>query len=142
MTANQALNRGYNLIVAGILVLAGLAFGTVGFSETDLPDKLDDFGLLAVGVIALVWYLVGSNRFKRSLVPLGLVVVALVVQILGVYLEVGDKEAFGDNIGGMFLFLPSLVFTGYQYWRTGKLLASGEAAQPASVKTEDRIRVG
>jgi hypothetical protein len=142
VTANQALNRGYNLMVGGILVLAGLAFGTVGFSETDLPDKLDDFGLLAVGVVALVWYLIGSNRFKRSLVPFALVVVALVVQVVGVYLEVDDKEAFGDNIGGMFLFLPSVVFTGYQYWRTGKLSATEEAAPAASEETEDRLRVG
>ena len=122
MDAESALNRGFNLLVTSILGLAGLAFGTVGFTEKDLTDKLDDFGLLAMGLITLVWYLMGSNRTKRTIVPVVLVVIAVLVQFVGVGFEHDDKEAFGDNIGGLFLFIPALVTVFYQYWRTGKLL--------------------
>jgi len=122
--AASALNRGFNLLVTSILGLAGLAFGTVGFTEKDLTDKLDDFGLLAMGVITLVWYLMGSNRTKRTVVPVVLIVVALAVQFVGVGFEHDDKEAFGDNIGGLFLFIPAVITVIYQYWRTGKLLAA------------------
>jgi hypothetical protein len=66
LTATQAINRGYNLMVAAFLLSAGLAFGTVGFAENDIADKIDDFGLLIVGLTAVVWYLAGRGRFSRS----------------------------------------------------------------------------
>jgi hypothetical protein len=127
MTVQEAVNRGYNLLVCSIVILAGAAFGSVIVNEAELNDKLDDGILLAVGVIALVWYLWGTNRVKRSWIPILCVVLALVGQIIGVLLEKDDKEAFGDNIGGMIIYLPTLVFAIYQYVRPPKL----EASQPA-----------
>lgn len=50
MKAADALHRGFNLLIVTILELAGAAFGTVGFTETDTPDKIDDFGLLAIRI--------------------------------------------------------------------------------------------
>jgi uncharacterized membrane protein YGL010W len=130
LDAESALNRGFNLLAVTILALAGLAFGTVGFTENELPDKLDDFGLLAVGAIALVWYLAGSSRTRRTIVPVVLIVLAAVVQFVGVGLEHDDKQAFGDNIGGLFLFIPAVITVIFQYWRTGRLLgASVEGRQ-------------
>lgn len=132
VSAESALNRGFNLLATTILGLAGLAFGTVGFTETDLPDKIDDFGLLAVGAVTLIWYLAGSNRTRRTVIPVALLVLALLVQFLGVGLEHDDKEAFGDNIGGLFLFIPAVITVTFQYFRTGRLLsgASAPAAAP------------
>jgi hypothetical protein len=127
MTVQEAVNRGYNLLVCSIVILAGAAFGSVIVNEAELNDKLDDGILLAVGVIALVWYLWGTNRVKRSWIPILCVVLALVGQIIGVLLEKDDKEAFGDNIGGMIIYLPTLVFAIYQYVSPPKL----EASQPA-----------
>lgn len=129
--AESALNRGFNLLTVTILGLAGLAFGTVGFNETDLPDKIDDFGLLAVGAVSLVWYLAGSSRAQRTVVPVVLIVLALLVQFLGVGLEHDDKTAFGDNIGGLFLFVPAVITVIFQYFRTGRLLQGASATAPA-----------
>jgi hypothetical protein len=81
MTLQNAINRGYNLLACTVLALAGLAFGTVVFEEADLLDKVDDIGFLVIGAVAITWYLVGRNRFKRSLVPIVLSCIAIIVQL-------------------------------------------------------------
>jgi hypothetical protein len=39
-----------------------------------------------------------------------------VVQIVGVIIEAGDEKAFGDNIGGIFLWIPLLALALLQYF--------------------------
>ena len=82
MTLQNAINRGYNLLACTALALAGLAFGTVVFEEADLLDKVDDIGFLVIGAVAVIWYLVGRNRFKRSLVPIVLSGIAIWLAVL------------------------------------------------------------
>jgi hypothetical protein len=115
VTVSEAINRGYNLMLTAFLALGGIAFGTVITEETDLPDKVDDAGFLILGIVAVIWYLT-SKKTQRSIVPVILAAVAVVVQIVGVVLEFGDEKAFGDNIGGMFLFIPLLMFASLQYF--------------------------
>jgi len=105
-------------MVSGFLFSAGLAFGTVGFAESDLADKIDDFGLLIVGLVAVVWYLAGRGRLSRSIVAPALVVAALAFQLLGVLLERDDPTAFGDNIGGILFFVSFSALALWQ-WRRG-----------------------
>jgi hypothetical protein len=54
MTAKDAINRGYNLMMTAFLALGGIAFGTVITQEGDLPDKIDDAGFLILGIIAVI----------------------------------------------------------------------------------------
>jgi len=121
MTAEQALNRGYNLMLTAILVLTGIAFFSGGIRENDFTDKLDDAALLALGIILLVWYLIGQNRFSRSWIPVVIVLLALPVQIYGLLNEISDKEAVGNDYGGMFIYVPLALFTLYQFLRPPKL---------------------
>ncbi len=88
ITAREARDRGYNLMVAALVIIGGLAFGIPAFREAETADKLDDFALLGIALLTLIWYRVGRQRFQRSLVPLGLVVNALFVfvPLLGVAL--------------------------------------------------------
>lgn len=95
--------------------LGGIAFGTVINQEGDLPDKIDDAGFLILGIIAVIWYLTGAKT-ARSIAPVVLAAVAVVVQIVGVIIEAGDEKAFGDNIGGMFLWIPLLALALLQYF--------------------------
>ncbi len=124
MTVDQALNRGYNLMLTAFLLLTGLAFTSGGIRENDLTDKLDDLGLLALGIILLVWYLMRENRLQRSLVPVLMVVLALFVQIYGLLNEISDKEAVGNDIGGMFIYVPLVFFALYQYLRRPRVEAT------------------
>jgi hypothetical protein len=108
-------------MLTAILLLTGIAFFSGGIRENDLTDKLDDAGLLALGIILLVWYLIGQNRFSRSWIPVVIVLLALPVQIYGLFSEISDKEAVGNDYGGMFIYVPLALFTLYQFLRPPKL---------------------
>lgn len=131
MTIQNAINRGYNLLACTALALAGLAFGTVVFEEADLLDKVDDIGFLVIGAVAIIWYLVSHNRFKRSVVPLGLSGIAIIVQVVGLVVEKDDPASFGDNIGGMWLFVPLFVVLIAQFFLNRRHLAASAEMEPA-----------
>ena len=132
MTLQNAINRGYNLLACTVLALAGLAFGTVVFEEADLLDKVDDIGFLVIGALAVIWYLVGRNRFKRSLAPIVLSGIAIIIQVVGLVLEKDDPASFGDNIGGMWLFVPLLVVLVVQFYLNRRHLAASAEVTAAS----------
>jgi hypothetical protein len=121
VTSQDIYNRGYNLMITALVLLPGLAFGSVVLNEADFNDKIDDFVLLGSGILILVWYFIGRNRFSRSIVPLGFAVLSIAGQIAGVLIEKDDKEAFGDNIGGMIIFVGVVALAFYQYWRAPKV---------------------
>ena len=142
MTLQNAINRGYNLLACTTLALAGLAFGNVVFEEAALLDKVDDIGFLVIGAVAVIWYLVGRNRFKRSLVPIILSGIVVIVQIVGLVLEKDDPASFGDNIGGMWLVVPLFVVLVVQFYVNRRhLAASAEvapASEPSAISAESR----
>lgn len=117
----ELANRGLNLLAVTLLGLGGLEFGSVILQEHDWLDRVDDGSFLTLGLIALGWYLWRNNRFRRSVVPLLLSGLAVLVQILGLVLERDDPAAFGDNIGGMLYFVPVLVLVAVQYARVPTL---------------------
>ncbi|HEX6483047.1 MAG TPA: hypothetical protein VF043_29740 [Ktedonobacteraceae bacterium] len=130
MTLQNAINRGYNLLACTTLALAGLAFGTVVFEEADLLDKVDDIGFLVIGAAAVIWYLLGHNRFKRSVVPIVLSGLGIIVQIVGLVLEKDDPASFGDNIGGIWLFVPLFVVLIVQFFLNRRHLAASAEVVP------------
>jgi hypothetical protein len=123
ISAEQHIYRAYNIMVTAVLFFAGIAFGGVIFSETDPPDMVDDAGLVAVALLAVLWYRVGWHRYRRSIIPTALAVLALLVQLAAVPLEREDAAAFGDNVGGLILFGTFAVFAIYQYRRAGLMAA-------------------
>ncbi len=119
MTLKESINHSFNLMVTVVLLFGGLAFGTLAFSpvENDWFDRLDDIGLPLIGIICVVWFLTGRNRYLRSVVPLLLTGLALAVQLLAIPLERDDAAAFGDNIGGLVLLAPFFIFALVYYLR-------------------------
>ncbi|HEV7126414.1 MAG TPA: hypothetical protein VGN32_03110 [Ktedonobacterales bacterium] len=127
LTPRLILNRGYNLMIVAFLFFIGLSMGANAIPEGDFADKIDDLGLLAIGLLAVVWYLT-SGRTRRSVVPVVLTTLALAFQVLGVFLEISDKASFGDNIGGMFMLVPFILFAIWQYVRQPALAAESVTA--------------
>jgi hypothetical protein len=117
MTTTEIYNRGYNLMLTAFLFLIGLGMGPEALGESDGVDRIDDLGLFVIGVTAILWYLISGSRGKRTVTPLVLAALALAVQILGVFVEVGDRDAFGDNLIGMVMLLPLTLFAIWQYVR-------------------------
>jgi hypothetical protein len=124
MTIQQSLNRGFNLLATSITGLAGFAFAPEMFVEKDMPDKIDDALLFLLGLVAIIWYRRSENRYTRSALPVAFVVIGLAIKLTGLFIELDDAEAFGDDIGGLILFVLSAGLIIQQFRRTGELLAT------------------
>ena len=118
MSVKEAIARGYNFFVVAVLGILGGSVVTELVGEGEWLHRLDELLLIAIGVVAVVWYLVGRNRVSRSLVPLILAFAALGAKILGLVLEIKDPIDVGDDIGaGQFLLLFAIV-AAVAYFRT------------------------
>lgn len=122
MQLNEAINRGKNLLATSIVALAGIAFLPETFLENDLSDKLDDGILFVLAVIAVVWYLVSGNRFKRSMISPILVTLAMLDKIMALAIEFKDKDAVGDDFGGLILFISATILVWWQYCKKDQVL--------------------
>ncbi len=123
MTLEESIHRAFNLMVTTVLFFGGIAFGLVALSpvENDWGDRLDDIGLLLIGIIAVGWYLAGRNRLRRSAIPVVLAALAMGIQLIAIPLERDDPAAFGDNIGGLVMLIPFFVFVLISYLRVPRL---------------------
>lgn len=124
MSTRDVLHRGFNLLAVSITALAGFAFMAEILAETEWAYKLDDIGLLVLGLIAIGWYLSKNNRFRLSVAPVVLIVLALLVKIGAIIVEISDAEDVGDDFGGVMLFLFGTGLVLYQYYKTKKLSQS------------------
>lgn len=122
MQINEAINRGKNLLATSVVALAGIAFLPEFFLESDLEDKIDDGLLFVLAIIAVAWYLISGNRFKRSMIPVILVCLACLDKIIGLVIEFKDKEAVGDDFGGVILFVAATILVIWQYLKQDSAL--------------------
>jgi hypothetical protein len=109
MTTKEAINRGNNLLGVAIVALSGFAFFPDTFAESEFSGKFDELLMLLVGIIAIIWYKLGNNRFSRSATPIVLVIVSLVIKLIGIYLERGDAADLGDEFGGAVLLTLAAI---------------------------------
>ncbi len=123
-TISDALNRGFNLLATSIVAVAGFAFAPEMFIENEMADKADDALLFALALVAMGWYAWSGKRTQRSIAPVVIMVIALVVKIIGLIIELDDPDAMGDDAGGVILFLLATGLVIYQYIKTPKLAAS------------------
>lgn len=126
MNLKASINRGFNLLGTAIVALAGFAFTAEIFLENDWPDKIDDIALLVLAIVGIIWYLYGKNKYMRSVMPVVLIVLSLLAKIMAVIIEHDDKDAVGDDFGGLTLFVLATIFIVYQYTKTKKLLQAAE----------------
>lgn len=117
MTPEHLWNRATNLVATTIVALAGFAFLPEFFLEDEIPHKVDDGLLFILGLVAIGWCTTGGNRLKRSIVPLVLTWLALIVKIGGLFLEFSDGQDAGDDFGGLILFVFAALFISWLYSR-------------------------
>ncbi|HEV2461648.1 MAG TPA: hypothetical protein VGS80_25105, partial [Ktedonobacterales bacterium] len=87
MSSKEAVARGYNFFVVAFLgIVAGVLVGEVP-AEGIWQFRIDELLTIAIGIVAIVWYLTGQHRYQRSLVPLALAAAAFLAKVLGVIIE-------------------------------------------------------
>ena len=81
---------------------------------TKHEGKVHVLVMLAIG--SIVWYLIGKNKFSRTIVPLLFTAAALVMKFLAFFLlEKGDAADLGYEFGAIILFVIALAFLIWQY---------------------------
>ena len=118
MSVNEAVARGYNFFVVAFLgIIAGSLVGEVP-QEGLWRFKLDELLVIAVGIVAIVWYLIGQNRYQRSLVPLALAVAAFAAKVLGLIIEFKDTVEVGDDYSAVQVLFLLVIVAGVAYYLT------------------------
>lgn len=132
MTVRDALNRGYNLLGTAIIAISGLAFFPEFFTEDELTHRLDEGVLFLLAISSIVWYLLGKNKFSRTIVPILFTTAALVMKLIAFFLlEKGDAADLGDEFGAIILFVITLGFLVWQYVSIKRIAQTAEeAAEP------------
>jgi hypothetical protein len=125
MNTMEEANRAVNLLATAIVGLAALAFLPETIVENDLIDKVDDSLLVILGFGAVAWYLSGSHRYMRSIIPVVLVALAIAVKVFAIAVEFSDAEAVGDDFGGLVLFVAGTALVAYEYQRAPKEAGGG-----------------
>jgi peptidoglycan/LPS O-acetylase OafA/YrhL len=121
MNASQSLNRTVNLLAVTVVGLSAFAFLPETIIENDLADKVDDSLLFLLGIGAIAWYLWHDNRYSRTIIPIALVVVAVLIKLYAVSVEFDDPESVGDDFGGIILFVLATALVIYEYARVPRL---------------------
>lgn len=141
ITARDAINRGYNLLGVGVVVLSGLAFASDLPAELDhLPYIVDEVLLAVLAIIAVVWYLIGRNKYSYSIVPIIFAGTALVIKVLGLYLEFADPEDRGDEFGALILFSILTIVLIWQYIATKRLASQTREEAQLREKVQSSLR--
>ena len=124
MNVAQSANRTVNLLAASIVGLSAFAFLPEAFIEPELIDKVDDSALFLLGVVGIIWYLRTAKKYSRTIWPIALLVVALLIKIFAVVVEFPDPEDVGDDFGGLVLFVLGTSLVIYLYVTAPRLDAS------------------
>jgi uncharacterized membrane protein YadS len=124
-----ALNRGYNLLGVGVIAISGLSFFTDLPAEIDHLSHIVDESLLALlALVAFVWYLIGRNKYSRTVIPIVFAVLGLGIKVLGLVLEFSDPEDRGDEFGALVLFAVLIIVLVWQYIAARRLAAQAQEA--------------
>ncbi len=92
------------------------------FNETEWIDRLDDLVVVALAIIGIVWYLAGSNRYRRSPLPWVLLNLAWVMKMIGLFvIERDDANAAGPDYGLIVTLLVGAIVVAWQYFRARRL---------------------
>ncbi len=120
----EAMNRGNNLMMVGFLAI--LAVGVIAelFVENELLDKADDAFVLLLGIIGVIWYLRGRNRYSISRTLFILLALGFVAKCLAFANEFNDPAAVGDEFGIVPVLAAMLILSGV-------ILARARRSSPA-----------
>ena len=127
LTVREAINRGNNQLMVGLMSLTFLPLILPALGEDNLVDRLDDAFIVLLAIAGIVWYFVGRNRYQHSFTPLALVIVSFIAQAFGMFMEMGDPLGEGiDDIPVFAAFTMGVILSIIVYARTRDRAALAE----------------
>ncbi len=134
----EALNRGNNLFIVGLVVFLACGVFLEIFVENELLDKADDIFAVLIAIVAVVWYLRGKNRFQYSWVPWILLAVTFVAKVLAFLNERDDPAAVGDEFGVVIPLAVMVIVSGIILYRSRNqaVIEEGAPAREAQRSTQ------
>jgi hypothetical protein len=108
ITKQEAINKGYNMLITGLLSFVGIGLVGEFFNEVEWRDKGDDIFIVLLAIVGAIWYFTGRNRYKSSWFPFILFLLTTIVKTSTLFYEFNDQVARGDEFG---LVLPLIVLT-------------------------------
>jgi hypothetical protein len=135
MTKQEAITKGYNMLVVGLLSFVGIGLVGEFFNEVEWRDKSDDIVIVLLAIVGAIWYFTGRNRYKSSWFPFILLSIATLIKIATFFFEFSDQVARGDEFGLMLPLLIMSIISGiaiYRNRRTGSLPTSTTAPETMS----------
>jgi hypothetical membrane protein len=125
----ELTNRGNNLLIVGLLSFLAVGVFAEIFRENELLDKADDIFIVLLAIAAVIWYLSGQNRYRRSLVPFALLAATFILKVLAFVNEFNDPAASGDEFGVVPPLLAMVIVSGIILYRTRREARGVAAAQ-------------
>ncbi len=108
ITTREAINKGYNMLITGLLGFVGIGLIGEFFNEVEWRDKADDIFIVILAIIGAAWYFTARNRYKSSWFPFILLLITAIVKTSTFFYEFDDPVARGDEFG---LMVPLLILT-------------------------------
>lgn len=114
----KELARRINYFTSSFVAILGFSLISEIVQEDDMPDKLDDLGMLILAIGSIWWY--KKNGYKTiSAMPSVLILgIGLIIKLGGIMIEHADKDALGDDIGIFVALLLAFVFVVWQVFRS------------------------
>jgi hypothetical protein len=137
ITTREAVNKGYNMLVAGLLSFVGIGLIGEFFNEVEWRDKGDDIFIVILAIIGVIWYFTGRNRYKSSWFPFVLLAITTIVKIATFFNEFDDQVARGDEFGLMVPLLILTIISGINVYRNRR-----NNQMPAMTKTPEIMSPG
>lgn len=107
-----------NFFATSFLSVGGFALAFELVRENDLPDKIDDALFVILAISSIFWY--RKNATKKTIMPVVLVGIGVLIKIMAIIIEHADAEAMGDDIGFGLAILFAFLITVFQYRKLRK----------------------
>jgi|SRR5579884_2567106 len=110
----KEFNSKINYLVTTVTSILGFTLIYEVITEDDVMDKLDDFLMLVLGIVAIWWYKKTGHKGTGSGTAVIISGLAVLFKIMAIMVEHADAEAVGDDIGILISVLLLFIFVTWQ----------------------------
>lgn len=109
-----------NFFITSFISILGFTMIYEVVAEDDFADKIDDFLMLVLGLVAIWWYNKSGKKGKSGTPAVIISGLGVLTKILAMAIEHADKKAMGDDVGIMISLLLAFGLVVYQVYFTKK----------------------